>query len=84
MTPDERTARIIEGRTPGIVAAARALVAEPNNMDVRRAYLQATFNLDHTALVIASLADSKAGTSVQSARPREDKNPNSQGTNTTS
>ena len=43
--------------TDCIVQAARDLVRSPNDIEVRTAFLRATFNLDRTAAVIAELAD---------------------------
>lgn len=48
-TPTER-------RIDRIVEAARAMVADPNNLEVRGQYVRATFNHDWTASVIAELA----------------------------
>jgi len=40
-----------------LVAAARGLDAEPDNMKAREAYMRAAFNLDWTATAVVSLAD---------------------------
>lgn len=47
----------IERAANRIVEHARAIVADPDNMDVRRDYVRATFNLDWTAAAIVLLAD---------------------------
>lgn len=44
-----------------IVQAAQELVRLPNDMDVRTAFVRATFNHDRTAAVIAALAEQAAG-----------------------
>lgn len=43
-------------RIDHVVAAARAVVADPENMDTRRDYMRAVFNIDWTAAVIVALA----------------------------
>ena len=40
-----------------IVDRARALLADPNNMDARTAYMRAVFNIDRAAEAIVALAD---------------------------
>jgi hypothetical protein len=40
-----------------LLIAARAFVADPENMAKRTAYMRATFNLDWTAAAIVTLAD---------------------------
>lgn len=40
-----------------LLEAARAVVAEPNDMERRTDYLRAVFNLDWTAAAIVCLAD---------------------------
>jgi hypothetical protein len=49
-----------ERKAVNIVAAARALVTDPNNEKVRREYMHATFNLDWTAAAIVALAEGRA------------------------
>lgn len=44
-------------RADRVLEAARALVAEPDNMEKRQAYVRATFNVDWTAAAIVALAD---------------------------
>ena len=44
-------------RTETIVAAARAMVADANDLSLRGRYVRATFNHDWTAEVIVALAD---------------------------
>ena len=52
MTPEQANAF-----ADRIVERARALLADPNNMDVRTAYMRAVFNIDRTAEAIVALAD---------------------------
>lgn len=47
----------LERRTETIVAAARAMIADANNMSARTQYVKATFNHDWTASVIVALAE---------------------------
>jgi len=53
-----------------IVEAARALVADPNNMDIRRAYMSRVFNLDRAAAAWIALAE---------GRPAQQEGPEAQG-----
>lgn len=53
-TPTPEQAR---RRAERIVERARAVLADPNNMDVRRDYMRAVFNIDWTAAAIVALAD---------------------------
>lgn len=57
MPTPEQTAR----RAVRIVEVAKAMLADPNNMEKRRTYMQATFNIDWTAAAIVSLASSRCG-----------------------
>ena len=46
-------------RTERLLERARALVAEPNNMDVRTRFLAATFNIDRLAAVLVEIDQSR-------------------------
>lgn len=51
MTPEQ-----LDRKADHLLDLARAMGADPNNIEVRRAYLRATFNLDWTAAAIVHLA----------------------------
>ncbi|MGA0604929.1 hypothetical protein ACO2Q0_02930 [Phenylobacterium sp. VNQ135] len=55
-TPEQAARKAVR-----IVEVARAMLVDPNNMEKRRTYMQATFNIDWTAAAIVSLARSRCG-----------------------
>ena len=46
-------------RADRLLEKARALVADPNNMDVRTRFLTATFNIDRLAAVLVEIDQSR-------------------------
>lgn len=52
MTPEQ-----LQRRADRTVATARAFLADPNDMELRRAFMMTTFNHDLTAAAIVALAD---------------------------
>lgn len=43
-------------RTARIIAASEAMIETPNDVEVRKRFCMATFNLDHLAAVIVELS----------------------------
>lgn len=48
-----------EKKAVNVVAAARALVADPDNLKLRSEYMHTVFNIDWTAAAIVALADGR-------------------------